>query len=139
MGWGRGLLSVYQSLVWLGCARIKKLFVGHIRGNKRLRCQYDLMNYFYSCHSHTLSTLFFFLVQFIMEPLKISTLYIFGCLECIIIIIITTVYPLPRTVCISVPRQRKDLLFIDKRPVSAWKKLSKFRLEWKNLIADRPD
>ena len=98
MGWGRGLLSVYQSLVWLGCARIKKLFVGHIRGNKRLRCQYDLMNYFYSCHSHTLSTLFFFLVQFIMEPLKISTLYIFGCLECIIImiiIIITTMYPLP--------------------------------------------
>ena len=33
-----------------------------------------------------------------MEPLKISTLYIFGCLECIIImiiIIITTMYPLP--------------------------------------------
>ena len=37
----------YLSITYMAqLPSIKKLFVGHIRGNKRLRCQSNLMNYF---------------------------------------------------------------------------------------------
>ena len=44
-------------------------------------------------------------------------------------------YPLPEQSVFPLQEQR-IFCFLDKSPVSAWKKLSKFRLEWKNLIAD---